>query len=355
MLALTFVRSDHKKVILLDMVTSKQSTFFSTTNPNETVENLCFQKNSDFLLISTQYQCCEYNLSTDTLYHIKDARENESLAGANYNGKSIEIVVTQHMENREPLSPTRCEQFKRKGVHEKVSYSQEWYYLLPELTEELYPYFIFFHGDLGMEGTHGETEMQNFCITNGFFLNPSSIDSFTLPILKCYSDKGRPLPDLQLQPLQTIYFRHTKALEYKYREKTSNFSYTYLNEQTKEAVFIQNSLKLYYTANYPNCTYADIENGCNKSISYRLYILVEYEEKSINRIFYDKIWWNAEKLGIPPLLYIRHPKDGIYKVMNTRLAQQHKLKKILSSYVSYFLLRIHYKTVLSKKSPYFPQ
>ena len=266
MLALTFVRSDHEKVILLDMVTSEQSTIFSTINPDETVENLCFQENSDFLLISTQYQCCEYNLSTDTLYHIKEAGENERLAGSNYNGKSIEIVVTQHMEAREPVSPTRCEQFKRKGVHEKISYSREWYYILPELTEELYPYFIFFHGDLGMEGTHGETEMQNFWITNGFFLNPSSIDSFTLPILKCYSDKGRPLPDRQLQPLQTVYFRHTKALEYKYREETSNFSYTYLNEQTKEAVFMQNSLKLYYTANYHKCTYTEIKNGFMKDI-----------------------------------------------------------------------------------------
>lgn len=266
MLALTFVRSDHEKVIILDMVTSEQSTIFSTTNPDETVENLCFQENSDFLLISTQYQCCEYNLSTDTLYHIKEAGENERLAGSNYNGKSIEIVVTQHMEAREPVSPTRCEQFKRKGVHEKISYSREWYYILPELTEELYPFFIFFHGDLGMEGTHGETEMQNFWITNGFFLNPSSIDSFTLPILKCYSDKGRPLPDRQLQPLQTVYFRHTKALEYKYREETSNFSYTYLNEQTKEAVFMQNSLKLYYTVNYHHCTYTEIKNGFMKDI-----------------------------------------------------------------------------------------
>lgn len=72
--------------------------FFSTTNPDATVESLCFKESSDFLLISTQYQCCEYNLSTDTLYHIKEAGENERFAGSNYNGKSIEIVVTQHME-----------------------------------------------------------------------------------------------------------------------------------------------------------------------------------------------------------------------------------------------------------------
>ena len=86
-------------------------------------------------------------LVPDTV-NIKEAGENERLAGSNYNGKYIEIVVTQHMEDREPVSPTRCEQFKRKGVHEKISYSREWYYILPELTEELYPYFIFFHGVL---------------------------------------------------------------------------------------------------------------------------------------------------------------------------------------------------------------
>lgn len=266
MLALTFVRSDHEKVILLDMITSEQNTVFFTINPDETVENLCFQENSDFLLISTQYQCCEYNLSTGNLYHIKEAGKNERLAGSNYNEKFIEIVVTQHVDNREPTSTTRCEYFRRKGENKRISYSREWYYIIPELTEELYSYFIFFHGDLGMEGTHREIGMQNFWITNGFFLKPSSIDSFTLPMLKCYSDKGRLLPERQVQPLQPIYFRHTKVLEYEYRQGTSNFSYTYLNKRTKEAVFMQNSLKLYYTANYMNCTYTEIENGFKKSL-----------------------------------------------------------------------------------------
>lgn len=265
MLAISFVRSDHEKVILLDMATSAQRTVFSTRNPDETIENLCFQEKGDFLLISTQYQCCEYSLSADTLYRVKEAGENERLAGSNYDGKDIELVMIQHMESREPGTPARCEHIRRKGV-QKISYSMEWYYLLPELTDELYPYFIFFHGDLGMEGTHGENGMQNFWVTNGFFLDPSVGNEFRLPLLKCYSSNGQALPDRQMQPLQMVYFRHTKALEFKYREEVSNFSYTYLNEDTKEAVFLQNSLKLYYTENYTKCSYKEIEDGFKKNL-----------------------------------------------------------------------------------------
>lgn len=267
LLALTFSRSDHEKIILLDLTNSEQHAIFSTMYQHETVENICYHPNENHILIATQYQCCEYSLEDNLLYHVLDAADGERIAGAGYSERLIEIAIVQNRKKQEKSVIDRCEYYEKRKRQGKVTYTPKWYYVLPELTEELFPYFIFFHGDFGVQGPVDDSGMQSYWITNGFFLVPSNNDSFSLPQLDTYSlDAKRTHKKRTILPHQFVYFKHTRALEYKYREKPSGFSYTFLDEKSGTAIFMKNSEKLFLHRNFRLCTYKEIEEGFSKNL-----------------------------------------------------------------------------------------
>lgn len=265
LLAMSFVRSDHEKVVVMNLENGKLCTCFSTTKNSETIETLCFHDNCASLLITSQYRCIEFDISNNQTLCIVEANENERIVGGNYVGNDIEIAFTQDKQGVQPEVDTRCEFYKKETQHDQVNYVKSWYYVIPELTDELFEYFIFEHGDLGVPGVLDDADVQKYWITKGFFLK--DIENNTpLPKLLCYEmQRGENVPvEKNILPLQMTYFRHSKALEYQYREKDSGVSYTYLNND--KAVFMRNSKMLFLHNNYTECTYNDIESGFQKEL-----------------------------------------------------------------------------------------
>lgn len=264
LLALTFSRSDHEKVLILDLSNSEETAVFSTMHPHETVENLCYSKNGKFLLISTTYQCCEYALDDRKLSVVRETRDGERIAGADYDGKEIEVVMIQNRQEQEMQITDHCERFQRRKLRGNFTYKQNGYYLLPELTDDLMPYFIFQHGDLGVQGPVDNSGMQAYWITSGFF-PASSSKLFQFPKLIAYTAEGKKAT-YEITPYQHIYFKHKKALEYQYREKNTGFSYSFLDESSGKAIFMQNSESIFYHDHYTECTYEELKEGLSKNM-----------------------------------------------------------------------------------------
>lgn len=260
-LALAFARSDHEKVVLLDLKNGSQTVCFSTIQKSESIEMLNFDNSGKFLLITTQYQCLEYDLLNNRLYEVCKSGENERLAGGDYIEKSIAVAIVEDNENDSCLVRTRCEYYHKSVLKGEVHYACKWYYILPEINESLLPYFIYQHGDLGVEGTHGPNGFQKYWVTSGFFLQPSN--EFTMPSLECYEKKGKRYykKEKSLSPMETVFIRHSKALEDRYRRGNSGCSYTYLSDDKKTALLLQDSQKLSLHKRLDRCSYSDIETG----------------------------------------------------------------------------------------------
>ena len=170
LMALNFSREDHEKIVLLNIESEQQTVCFSTINKNESVCNMCFDTSGEWLLITTQYRCLEYQLSSGKSYLILEPSDNERIANAGYTADGIEIAVVEDWINGSCHAESRCELYQRKRIKEKIYYKFLWGYLLPELTDDLFPYFIPQHGDLGITGAKYENGLQAYWVTQGFFL-----------------------------------------------------------------------------------------------------------------------------------------------------------------------------------------
>lgn len=264
LLALTFSRSDHEKVLILNLSNSEEMIVFSTIHSHETVENINFDKNEKHLLIATTHQCCEYILDSRTMHSIRETLEGERIAGADYQEDTIEIVITQNKQNQKITVSDRCEYFQRHRYLGNITYSCQGFYLLPELTDELIPYFIFQHGDLGVQGPVDEKGMQEYWITSGFFPIFQKTD-VNLPVLETYTKAGKK-EFLTIDPYRYIYFKHRKALEYQYRQKNTGFSYSFLDDGSGEAIFMENSESIFYHSHYTDCSYEELRNGLSQNL-----------------------------------------------------------------------------------------
>lgn len=264
LLALNFSREDHEKIVLLNMHTGRQSVCFSTIGKNESVCNMCFDPSGEWLLIATQYRCLEYRLSSDTCHLILESSDNERIAGAHYLDKYLEIALVENRMNGSRHVDSRCEFYQRKMVKEKIYYQPVWGYLLPELTASLSPYFIPQHGDLGITGPKHENGLQAYWVTQGFFLEK---DRLNIPLPECYKiekDKRVPLSEPPAA-LDFLFYRHVRAIA-KYRNDDIGFSYTYLSDDGKQAVFLKNSCCLFLHNDYRRCTYEELSHGFEKEL-----------------------------------------------------------------------------------------
>lgn len=269
-LALTFSRPDHEKILLFDLVSGEQRYCFSTQHPNESILSCCFNKTGTFLLIVTQYACHEYELSKKRLWNILTASAGERCIGGDHTDDGIEIVIVPHRREDEKKTVSRCVCYKRRPYRDTIYYRSQGYYLLPELSEELYQAFVIQSYDYGVEGTVDENGIQDFWVTRGFFF-PSDDDTlrFEAPTLQYFDADGRPKQqEHKVAPFQMVYFRHTHVLRQRYRqyETGTYIDHAYLDEESGQAVFIENQQNLFYCPDYKRTSYQEIWDAYKKKI-----------------------------------------------------------------------------------------
>ena len=114
---------------------------------------MCFQEDGNRLLITTQYECYECNLGSGKLATVTKAGPNERLAAGNYRGEEVEVAVVEHSGQEQPSVKPHCTYYRRGA---DGAYLRSWYYLMPELDEKLFRYFLYATGDLGFGGSNDE-------------------------------------------------------------------------------------------------------------------------------------------------------------------------------------------------------
>lgn len=266
-IALAFTRPDHEKAILLHPVTSEQRTIFSTLHKGETIEAMCFSKDGERLLLTTQYRCIEFGIANDTLQTVTASGTNERLLSGTYRGDEIEVVATEHSQFEEPRVKTRCDYYLRTENDGKISYQHQWYYIIPEMNEIQSQYFIYRNGDLGREGSHNESGLQTCWITEGFFLeNLPELHNILNP--ECYRlENGDSIIfKKHFEPQRKIYVRHTKALANLYRSMHSKYTYMYLSDKMKDAILTEDSLRLSYQKHLKTLTYQILEKDFKRNM-----------------------------------------------------------------------------------------
>ena len=266
-IALAFTRPDHEKAILLHPATGEQRTVFSALHKGETIETMCFSKNGEQLLLTTQYRCVEYDIANDTLQTVTTSGSNERLLSGTYRGDEIEVGAAEHSLFEEPRVKTRCDYYLRAENDGKISYQHQWYYIIPEMNEIQSQYFIYRNGDLGEEGPHDESGFQTCWITEGFFLEElPELHNILNP--ECYRlENGHPITfKKHFEAQRKIYVRHTKALANRYRSMHSKYTYMYLSDDMKEAVLTEDTLRLSYQKNLKTLTYQILEKDFKRNM-----------------------------------------------------------------------------------------
>ena len=133
-----------------------------------------------------------------------------------------------------------------------------------ELPQEMYPYFIYENGDLGMVGTVGTNGIQRFWITEGFFLNlPEDIAG-----LEC---------EMPLKPYKEGFVWHRHELRHygEYRDEDIHF----LTHGKQGTLFMRNSRTIYFTDDIHKLTYEELdkaldeERGCLGGTAYWSYVI----------------------------------------------------------------------------------
>lgn len=264
-LALGFARPDHEKAVTLDLTTSQKRTVYSSTRPGETIVNMCFHEDGSRLLITTQYECYECELGSGNLETVTKAGPNERLAAGNYRGDEVEVAVVEHSGQEEPSVKPHCTYYRRDtdGI-----YLRSWYYLMPELDETLFRYFLYATGDLGFGGSNDKDGFQQYWVTKGFFLERlPELDRFFKP--KCYTWRGnrRLKLDKEFQPLDEIFVWHKTAITNRYSVGDSGFSHMYLADDMSEAVITDNRRHLLYKKPLRELTYQQMKDTFQNSFA----------------------------------------------------------------------------------------
>ena len=251
-IALAFADLGHEKVIVMNLETYEEKTIFSTIMPSETVVDLSFSHNGDYVLITTQYKCVEFNLITGEEMIVARSAGQERFLYGNYSGKWIEVTVT---EGSEEGLPTRCEFYSKVAKYAGFEFSKEWYYIVPYLPEELYTYYVHGNGDIGKEGPHDENGIQRYRLTRGFFLEDRPEFARILKP-ECYQVAGDSVTPLCVHfgRLEMICVRHKKALASQ-KGMENLITYMYLDEKMGEAILARDSADLAWVSNLSSATY----------------------------------------------------------------------------------------------------
>ena len=234
-------------MILLDLATGLERTVYSTFRLGETIESLCFSGDGKELLITSQYQCLACETVSGGLQEVAQAGRNERLAAGHYAGDEIEIAVVEHAAEEEPQVQPYCIFYRRGMENGQPAYLPAWYYLMPALQEEQFPYFIYRSGDLGTGGSNSSEGFQQYWVTRGFFLEQlPGLAALLRP--RCYALKGgrRIRVEKQFRPLDMLFVRHERPLTNRYGVGDSGISYLYLGGEQPEAILTDNRECLSY-------------------------------------------------------------------------------------------------------------
>lgn len=264
-LALCFARPDHEKVVLLDLVSGKERQVYSTLHPGETIENMCFSCDGNTLLITSQYQCLEYDAENGRLSEVARAGSNERFAAGNYADEEIEIAVVEHSGVESPHIEPYCVFYQRNMGNGGTSYRRVWCYLMPKLEKEHDPYFIYQTGDLGVGGSNGKDGFQRYWVTRGFFLEDlSELVQYLRP--ECYIWHGEcwVKTEKAFQPLDQIFVWHENALANRYGAGDIGISYMYLADDRLGAILTSNRECLFYHEDLRKLTYQKLREILQK-------------------------------------------------------------------------------------------
>lgn len=264
-LALGFARPDHEKAVILNLTTSQERTVYSSTRPGETIVNMCFHKDGNRLLITTQYECYECELGSGKLITVMQAGQNERLAAGTYRDDEVEVAVVEHSGQAEPAVKPRCIYYR---CNADGTYLPSWYYLMPELDDTRFHYFLYSTGDLGFGCSNDEDGFQQYWVTKGFFLEHlPELERFFKP--KCYTWRGkrRLKLDQEFRPLDEIFVWHKTAITNRYSVGDSGFSYMYLADDMSEAIITDNRRHLLYKKPLSGLTYQQMEEAFQHSFT----------------------------------------------------------------------------------------
>lgn len=285
-LALGFARPDHEKVITLDLTTGRENTIYSSTRPGETIVNMCFHVDGNRLLITTQYECHEYSVESGKLETIAKASPNERLAAGSYRGDEIEIAIVE-LPRHEALSVKPYCVYCRRGTN--GTYYRSWYYLMPELDEKLFPYFLYATGDLGFDVSSDEEGCQQYWVTKGFFLERlPALKRFFKPQCYTWYGKRRLKLDKEFLPLDEIFVWHKTAITNQYSVGDSGFSHIYLSDNMSEAIITNNRQHLLYQKPLKDLTYQKMKDAFENSFT------------SVHQHTYWDLaipWWDGTLIG----------------------------------------------------------
>lgn len=273
LIAITFVRPDHEKVMIMNLNTGEQEYVFSSLCKHESVESLCFSDNGQYLLIATQYKCMEFCVYNKSSFIVVESEDNERIGATRYINEEIEVLFVEDSAVSTPRVCSRCSYYKRQELNEKIQYDLVWYYLLPTLDEKLYSFFIYRNGYFGIEESKNEQQIQTNWVTSGFFLEElECLKNILYPT--CFKNINGTFTKInkQFNKFDMIYVKHFSPLSNSYRtqylegSKHGKYSYMYLSLDKNEAVFTEENERLFYINNLKALTYNGLHNGFKDNI-----------------------------------------------------------------------------------------
>ena len=139
-----------------------------------------------------------------------------------------------------------------------------WYYLMPELDEKLFRYFLYATGTWVLV----TQTIQQYWVTKGFILERlPELKRFFKP--KCYTWRGnwRLKLDKEFQPLDEIFVWHKAAITNRYSVGDSGFSHMYLADDMSEAIITDNRHHLLYQQPLRGLTYQQMKDAFQNSFA----------------------------------------------------------------------------------------
>lgn len=258
-LIIALVRLDNEKVLALNVDTGLDTLLFSTAYEHETVAMIDSDEESGKLLLTTQYRCCEIDLRSLEEREVASSARNRRFCCGQYGNGVLRIVEVEDRSDSGVEDPL-CNTYSMDGGNYRLVGREA----IKELPPEMYPYFIYENGDLGMVGTIGANGIQRFWITEGFFLRLSD----EIAGSEC---------EMPLKPYEEGFVWHRHELRHygEYRDGDIH----YLSHDERGTLFMRNSRTIYFANDIHKLTYEDLdkaldeERGCLGGTAYWSYAI----------------------------------------------------------------------------------
>lgn len=258
-LAMTFSRPNYAKVMLLKLETGYQEYIFSTVRKRENIQTLCFSEDGSNLLITTTYQCLEYDTINNIFSVIVQAGTNEKLAAGNYKGNDIELVVVGNPSTDDSFVRPRCDFYVRESNQCDSSYVRQRYYLLPQLQMDQVPFFI--HQDRKSIANDFDAE-DSYRVMRGFFLEELKLFQNILQP-ECYVQQEGVFKKSRehFHALDMVYVWYYPFLFEQHGVGRRVLNYIYLSNDIREAVLTEGGDEFSYQTELHSLSYKSLDQA----------------------------------------------------------------------------------------------